>query len=42
VLALISLGVKDNAAQSAVQKAQSRLGPTAQANQLIAQALQEV
>jgi Holliday junction DNA helicase RuvA len=42
VLALISLGVKDNAAQSAVQKAQSRLGPAAQANQLIAQALQEV
>jgi holliday junction DNA helicase RuvA len=42
VLALISLGVKDNAAQGAVQKAQSRLGPAAQANQLIAQALQEV
>jgi Holliday junction DNA helicase RuvA len=42
VLALISLGVKDNAAQAAVQKAQSRLGPDAQTGQLIAQALQEV
>jgi Holliday junction DNA helicase RuvA len=42
VLALISLGVKDVAAQAAVQKAQSRLGSQAQANQLIAQALQEV
>jgi Holliday junction DNA helicase RuvA len=42
VLALISLGVKDNAAQAAVQKAQTRLGPDAQTGQLIAQALQEV
>lgn len=42
VLALVTLGVKDNAAQSAVQKALSRLGPKAQASQLIAQALQEV
>ncbi len=42
VLALISLGVKDNAAQAAVQKARTRLGDAAQTGQLIAQALQEV
>jgi holliday junction DNA helicase RuvA len=42
VLALVTLGVKDNAAQAAVQKVLSRLGPKAQASQLIAQALQEV
>ncbi len=42
VLALVTLGVKDAAAQSAVQKAVERLGPKAQASQIIAQALQEV
>jgi Holliday junction DNA helicase RuvA len=42
VMALITLGVKDNAAQAAVQKALDRLGDKAQAGQLIAQALQEV
>ena len=42
VLALVTLGVKDNAAQTAVQKALERLGAKAQASQLIAQALQEV
>lgn len=42
VMALITLGVKDNAAQTAVQKALERLGDKAQAGQLIAQALQEV
>jgi Holliday junction DNA helicase RuvA len=42
VLALVTLGVKDAAAQAAVQKAFERLGDKAQANQLIAQALQEV
>jgi Holliday junction DNA helicase RuvA len=42
VLALVTLGVKDNAAQAAVQKALGRLGPKAPASQIIAQALQEV
>ncbi len=42
VLALITLGVKDMAAQSAVQKALARLGEKANTSQLITQALQEV
>lgn len=42
VLALVTLGVKDAAAQAAVQKALERLGPDAQAGQIIARALQEV
>ena len=42
VLALVTLGVKDNAAQAAVQKVLARLGAKAQAGQIIAQALQEV
>jgi Holliday junction DNA helicase RuvA len=42
VLALITLGVKDAAAQGAVQKALSNLGEKATTGQLITQALQEV
>ena len=42
VLALVTLGVKDAAAQGAVQKALERLGDKANAGQLITQALQEV
>jgi Holliday junction DNA helicase RuvA len=42
VLALITLGVKDAAAQAAVQKALDRLGEKASTSQLITQALQEV
>jgi Holliday junction DNA helicase RuvA len=42
VLALITLGVKEAAAQTAVQKAFEKLGEKAQAGQLIALALQEV
>jgi len=42
VLALITLGVKDMAAQTAVQKALDRLGEKATTGQLITQALQEV
>ncbi|MEO7426310.1 MAG: Holliday junction branch migration protein RuvA [Fibrobacteria bacterium] len=42
VLALITLGVKDAAAQAAVQKALDRLGDKAHTGQLITQALQEV
>ena len=42
VLALVTLGVKDALAQSAVQKARERLGDKANTGQLITQALQEV
>ena len=42
VLALITLGVKDAAAQGAVQKALTNLGDKATTGQLITQALQEV
>lgn len=42
VLALVTLGVKDAAAQAAVQKALDRLGEKANTTQLITQALQEV
>ncbi len=42
VMALITLGVKDVAAQTAVQKALERLGEKADTGRLIAQALQEV
>ncbi len=42
VLALIALGVKDAQAQAAVAKSRQKLGETAGASQLIAQALQEV
>jgi Holliday junction DNA helicase RuvA len=42
VMALITLGVKDVAAQTAVQKALDRLGDKATTGQLITQALQEV
>ncbi|HKP95330.1 MAG TPA: Holliday junction branch migration protein RuvA [Fibrobacteria bacterium] len=42
VMALITLGVKDAAAQSAVQKALERLGDKIDTGRLIAQALQEV
>jgi Holliday junction DNA helicase RuvA len=42
VLALITLGVKDAAAQAAVQKALGNLGEKATTSQLITQALQEV
>jgi Holliday junction resolvasome RuvABC DNA-binding subunit len=42
ILALITLGVKDVAAQSAVQKAMARLGEKASTSQLITQALQEI
>ncbi len=42
VLALITLGVKDVGAQSAVQKALEKLGASATTSQLITQALQEV
>ena len=41
VMALISLGVKDTAAQEAVRKASAKLGAEAAAGALIAQALQE-
>lgn len=41
VMALVSLGVKDTAAQEAVRKASSKLGADAGASALIAQALQE-
>jgi Holliday junction DNA helicase RuvA len=41
VMALISLGVKDTAAQEAVRKASAKLGADAGASALIAQALQE-
>lgn len=42
ILALITLGVKDANAQSAVQKALDRIGEKATTSQLITQALQEV
>lgn len=42
VLALITLGVRDTAAQAAVQQAAQKLGDKADASRLIAQALQEV
>jgi holliday junction DNA helicase RuvA len=42
VLALISLGVKDTAAQLAVQQAVKKIGDKADTSRLIAQALQEV
>lgn len=42
IMALITLGVKDAAAQMAVQKALERLGEKANTGQLITQALQEV
>jgi holliday junction DNA helicase RuvA len=42
VLALISLGVRDAAAQLAVQQAAKKLGDKADTSRLIAQALQEV
>jgi len=42
VMALVTLGVKDAAAQAAVQKALERLGEKAGTSQLITQALQEV
>lgn len=42
VLALISLGVRDTAAQMAVQQAAQKLGDKADTSRLIAQALQEV
>lgn len=42
IMALISLGVKEAAAQLAVQKATARLGDKANTSQLITQALQEV
>jgi Holliday junction DNA helicase RuvA len=42
IMALITLGVKDAAAQMAVQKALERLGEKANTSQLITQALQEV
>lgn len=42
VLALISLGVRDTAAQTAVQQAAQKLGEKADTSRLIAQALQEV
>jgi holliday junction DNA helicase RuvA len=42
VLALITLGVKDAAAQAAVQKSIASLGDKATTSQLITQALQEV
>ena len=42
VLALVTLGVKDAAAQAAVQKAVERLGAKALTSQIITQALQEV
>jgi Holliday junction DNA helicase RuvA len=41
VMALISLGVKDTAAQEAVRKASAKLGADAGPSALIAQALQE-
>jgi Holliday junction DNA helicase RuvA len=41
VMALISLGVKDTAAQEAVRKASAKLGADAAPGALIAQALQE-
>jgi Holliday junction DNA helicase RuvA len=41
VMALVSLGVKDAAAQEAVRKASQKLGADAAAGALIAQALQE-
>ncbi len=42
VLALITLGVRDAAAQTAVQQAVTKLGNKADSSRLIAQALQEV
>jgi Holliday junction DNA helicase RuvA len=42
VLALVTLGVKDTAAQTAVQKALDKVGEKATTSQLITQALQEV
>jgi holliday junction DNA helicase RuvA len=42
IMALVSLGVKEPAAQGAVQKALERLGEKANTSQLITQALQEV
>lgn len=42
VLALVTLGVKDAAAQTAVQKALDKVGEKATTSQLITQALQEV
>lgn len=42
IMALVTLGVKDAAAQAAVQKAKEKLGDKADAGRLIAQALQEV
>src|SRR5690606_1394575 len=41
VMALVSLGVKDAAAQEAVRKASKKLGADASTSALIAQALQE-
>jgi holliday junction DNA helicase RuvA len=42
IMALVSLGVKETAAQAGVQKALERIGEKATTSQLITQALQEV